>query len=180
MDFYISSLSKVAASCYQYEITHVISLLRGKDAFDEVVLPPRFDRATSWLRLDMDDVIDPNYQHAPKLEQIVHILDWTARLPKDSKILVHCQAGIGRSTAVALMLKTRELGVDRVDDAVKWLVDHRPIASPNPVITRYADQLLGANGELFKEAERVAMSKLLTLYGNDENIAMAMRNNQTI
>lgn len=179
MDIFISNLDRVAASCHQYGITHVISLLRG-NMFEEVIIPPHIDRGTCWLRLDMDDVISADYQHAPKLEQIVHILDWTARLPKDSKILVHCMAGIGRSTAVALMLKTRELGVDRVDDAVKWLVDHRPIASPNPVITRYADQLLGANGKLYQEAERVAMSKLLSLYGNDENIAMAMRNNQTL
>lgn len=178
MDIFISNVDNVAASCYRYEITHVISLLRG-DMFNEVVLPPRFDRVNNWLRLDMDDVIDPEYQHAPKVEQIIHILDWTARLPKDSNVLVHCIAGIGRSPAVALMLKTRELGVDRVDDAVKWLVEHRPIASPNPVITRYADQLLGADGKLYEEAERVAMSKLLLLYNDDENIAMSMRNNQT-
>lgn len=178
MDIFISNIDNVATSCYRYKITHVISLLRG-DMFNEVVLPPGFPKSTCWLRLDMDDVIDPNYQHAPKLEQIIHILDWTARLPKDSNVLVHCIAGIGRSPAVALMLKTRELGVDRVDDAVKWLVEHRPIASPNPVITKYADQLLGADGKLYAEAERVAMSKLMLLYNNDENIALGMRNNQT-
>ncbi len=178
MNFYISNIDRVAACCYQYNITHVISLLRS-DMFNEVILPPSFDREHNWLRLDMDDVIDPNYQHAPKLQQIIHILDWTARLPSDANVLVHCVAGIGRSTAVALMLKTRELGVERVDDAVKWLVDHRPIASPNPVITQYADQLLGANGKLYQEAEQVAMSKLLALYNNDKNIAMSMRNNQT-
>ena len=174
MDFFVSSLSKVTQSMYEHDITHVISLLRG-DEMEEVLLPPRFNR-TNWLRLDMDDVIDHNDKHAPKLNQIIYILDWTNKLPKDSNVLVHCHAGISRSTAVALMLKVRELGVDRIPDAVKWLVDHRPIACPNPVITDYADQLLGANGKLFDAAETVAKSKLLSLYGDSDYIVDTLRN----
>lgn len=175
MELFVSSLEKVAQSVYQYEATHVISLLLSND-FKEVVLPPMFDK-NNWLRLNMDDVIDADVAYAPQLQQIIHILDWANRLPDDAKVLIHCQAGISRSTAVALMLKVKILGVDRIDDAIAWLKDHRPMACPNPVIITYADQLLGAGGELYEKSESFAFTKLLGLYGNSPEIVKNLRNN---
>ena len=135
-------------------------------------MPSSFKRE-NWLFLEMDDVINEDAEAAPQKEQVQRLLEWSAKLPSNAHLVVHCFAGISRSTAAALAIKTQELGVDRVPDAINWLLDERPQACPNPVITKFADELLGANGELHSAAEEVANKKLLWLYGGN----LGTRNN---
>lgn len=166
MEIFISSVEKVPGMIHLHGITHVLSLLRGRER-NELFLPRVFNR-DNWLFLDMDDVINEDAEFAPTLDQVKRILEWGKSLPHDAKVLVHCRAGVSRSTAAALALMVQKLGVHRIDQAVEWLVDHRPVACPNPVISKHADRLLGAGGELYLKAERVANAKLLKLYGESD------------
>lgn len=143
--------------------THVITLLHSSER-STLVLPKSFDR-TNWLWLEMDDVISSTADSAPQTEQVERLLDWAKKLPDDAHLLVHCYAGISRSTAAALAIKVQEIGVDKVPEAIDWLLEIRPQACPNPVITSIADDLLNAKGELHAAAEEVANKKLLWLYG---------------
>ena len=143
--------------------THVISLLHSKER-NQLFMPKDFKRE-NWLFLEMDDVIHENADCAPKKAQVERLLDWTKRLPDDAHLVVHCYAGISRSTAAALAIKVQEIGVDKVNEAINWLLEIRPQACPNPVITKFADELLNAKGELHAAAEEVANAKLLWLYG---------------
>lgn len=151
--------------------THVISLLHSRER-NLLFLPKSFKRE-NWLFLDMDDVISETAEAAPKLEQVERLLEWAKKLPSDAHLVVHCHAGVSRSTAAALAIKVQELGVDRVPEAIDWLLEARPQACPNPVITKFADELLGAKGELHAAAEEVANNKLLSLYGGN----LTSRNN---
>ena len=162
MEIVITSAKDVHSTVTFQGITHVLSLLTI-DEKGMIKLPSFFDRANH-LFLDMDDVLDANVYGAPRLEQVSRILDWASKLPTDAKLLVHCFAGVSRSTAAALAIKVQNDGLNKLTDAIDWLVKHRPIACPNPVITKYADDLLGANGELFKHAEAVAKSRLINSY----------------
>lgn len=164
MEIYISNLHDVPNMIHMHDITHVLTLLRGKEA-NQLVLPSTFNRK-NWLFLDMDDVINQQAEMAPTIEQVQEILNWSKNLPTSSKLLVHCYAGVSRSTAAALSIKVQQLGINRIQDAINWLVDHRPIACPNPLITKYADNLLNANGKLHSAAEKVAGAKLFKIYGN--------------
>jgi len=175
MDIFISNVDKVPGMIHQHGITHVLTLLRGKE-LNELLLPRSFDRA-NWLYLDMDDVISDDYQSAPSIEQVDQILKWAASLPDDARLLVHCYAGVSRSTAAALAIKVMKQGIDMIPECIDWLVDHRPIACPNPLITKYADSLLGAGGNLHLAAEKVASAKLLNLYGGSIDIVDKIRNN---
>lgn len=175
MELFVCGIEKVPGMIHRHGISHVLSLLRGRERND-LVLPPDFDR-NNWLFLDMDDVINQDADFAPQREQVKQILDWGRSLPRDARVLVHCRAGVSRSTSAALALMVQDIGVHRIDHAIEWLVDHRPIACPNPVISKYADQLLGAGGELFIRAEKVANAKLLNLYGGSAEIVANIRNN---
>lgn len=174
MELFICGVEKVPNMVHAHGITHILSLLRGRERND-LLLPAQFNR-DNWLLLDMDDLIDENADFAPTLDQVKQFLRWGRELPASARVLVHCRAGVSRSTSAALALKVQEIGVHRIDQAIEWLVDHRPIACPNPVISRYADQLLGAGGELFLKAERVANAKLLNLYGGSQQIVDKIRN----
>lgn len=151
--------------------THVVSLLHSKER-NQLFLPRDFNKA-NWLFLEMDDVIHETADAAPKKEQVERLLEWVKTLPKDAHLVIHCYAGISRSTAAALAVKVQELGVSRVSEAIDWLLDHRPQACPNPVITKFADELLDAKGELHGAAEEVANKRLLWLYGGN----LTSRNN---
>lgn len=145
--------------------THVVTMLRRPE-LRELKMPRAFNK-DNWLFLDMDDVINETADEAPQKEQVVQLLDWVKKLPTDAHLVIHCYAGVSRSTAAALAVKVQELGVNRIKDAIAWLVENRPVACPNPVITKFADELLGANGELHAAAEEVANNKLLSLYGGN-------------
>jgi predicted protein tyrosine phosphatase len=145
--------------------THVISLLHSRER-NLLFLPGSFKRE-NWLFLDMDDVIHETADAAPKKEQVEHLLQWVNKLPADAHLVIHCYAGISRSTAAALAVKVQELGVSQVKEAIDWLLEIRPQACPNPVITKFADELLNAKGELHAAAEEVANNKLLSLYGGN-------------
>lgn len=175
MDIFVSNVGKVPSMIHHHGITHVLTLLRGRE-INELVLPKRFDRS-NWLHIDMDDVIHADAMFAPSMEQVDKLIKWGLAIPEGGKLLVHCYAGVSRSTAAALSIKVAREGVDRIPECVSWLVEHRPIACPNPLITKHADALLEADGRLHRTAEEVASAKLLKLYGGNLELVNRIRNN---
>ena len=167
MEIIITDITKVAYNIRYNNITHVLTLLRGRE-INQLIMPKDFSKE-NWLWLDMDDVVNEQTEFAPTEEQVKSILDWGSKLPIDSKLLVHCYAGISRSTAAALALKVQHIGNDKISDAITWLLDQRPVACPNPIITKYADELLNCQGKLHEAAEVVASNKLIKFHGNLNN-----------
>ncbi len=82
---------------------------------------------------------------APKPDHMVRINDWVEALPDESRLLIHCIAGVGRSPAVALGLLAKNHSPDA---AMQILLDIRPEAVPNILIVTYWDELLQLNGKL--------------------------------
>ena len=164
MNITVTNVDKVPGFIHR-GATHVVSLLHSRER-NLLFLPSSFKRE-NWLFLDMDDVIHETADAAPKKEQVECLLQWVNKLPADAHLVIHCYAGISRSTAAALAVKVQELGVSQVKEAIDWLLEIRPQACPNPVITKFADELLNAKGELHAAAEEVANNKLLSLYGGN-------------
>lgn len=70
-----------------------------------------------------------------------------------SRMLVHCQAGISRSPAVALgILVSQGLPLDL---AWRWVRRARPSAWPNVRVVEHFDALLECRGELASLANRI-------------------------
>jgi predicted protein tyrosine phosphatase len=63
-------------------------------------------------------------------------------------LLVHCHAGISRSTAAAFAVITQAIGIESATEALQFVLDHRPEAYPNLLIVQHADRLLKADGRL--------------------------------
>lgn len=160
MQIFVSDIHQVHEIADREKITHAISALSNWEL--EAVGFRKLDDSIDWRIFEMDDVLEHTDPDAPTKEQVSEILAWTKDL-KDARILVHCFAGVSRSTAIALVIKVQELGIDKIDEAIEWLRSVRPQACPNPVITRFADDLLGADGALFDASEKLATEKLLLL-----------------
>ena len=100
------------------------------------------------LYVPMDDTADPRWGDAPTVDNIKTIVDWaTPRVFDDNKILVHCYAGMSRSTATALGLCV--LGGMDEDDAWAHVYEERPDLNrdfiPNPLILSHFDKVLGSH-----------------------------------
>jgi predicted protein tyrosine phosphatase len=95
---------------------------------------------------DCERDLPQNGYTAPTREQIAKILDFTKDLTDDDIVLVHCHAGISRSTAMALGILVQH-GMDPIK-ALSHLEDIRPILYPNQLIVSYIDEILGLEGRL--------------------------------
>ena len=82
----------------------------------------------------------------PKLEHIEKAL-FFAR-DSDGPLLVHCRAGVSRSTAVALAIAADRLGAGNERLACEWLRRTYPQAQPNKLVVFLADQLLKLSHQL--------------------------------
>lgn len=71
-----------------------------------------------------------------------------AREHSDGSVLVHCKAGVARSTALALGILADRLGEGREGEAVNHLLKIRDCAVPNLVVLDLVDTFLERGGKL--------------------------------
>ena len=146
-----------------HSATHWISLLDHDDRHPSM---PRLDHVKRLL-LNCDDQMQATDPHAPTRDQVQQILDFTRNLT-DATIVVNCFAGVSRSTAAALAILVQHHG--SIDHAVDLLRLIRPQAMPNPVISQFADDIMGLDGKLFAAAEKMAKSRVLDIINGDDDI----------
>jgi len=94
-------------------------------------------------------------EHNDQFFGVNQILNWlkNKRVTSDHKLLVHCHAGISRSSAISWLILTTQ-GVEP-KEAFQTLFKARPLIWPNMNIMMIGDQLLGKEGELIKLAREV-------------------------
>jgi len=151
----ISRKSDVYRVANEDKISHILSALDPGDH----IKAPTFIK--DHLLLNFDDIEDTDSKYSPKPEHVAEILEWTHALKDSDRLLIHCWAGISRSTALALAVWIQKHGKD-YDAAAKWLKETRPIACPNRLIAGYADEILGCDGELHRIADEVGSYRLLS------------------
>lgn len=101
------------------------------------------------------DVVIPGDPFAPSREQIRELIDWLSpRCQRGStaQFLIHCDAGLGRSTAVGYIAWSLFFGPgleDQAFEAMKHCCLKFQLV-PNSVIIDHADEILGRAGALQK------------------------------
>lgn len=160
MQFFVCSRSKVSKKTSQLKASHILSLC---DPGKRPWLHPNTSLANCKL-LVFEDETDPNYDRSPKKEHVEDILNWGKNLPDDAVVLVHCEAGISRSTAAALALLVQYHGKENISKCVDLLIAVRPEALPNELILKYADELLSCDGKLVAAGEKIITSKVFSRF----------------
>lgn len=91
----------------------------------------------------------------PGEDQVRRVLDFGEGLERErvDHLLVHCFAGVSRSTASTVMLMAQR-HPGREDDCFAALHDIRPKAWPNSVMIGLGDRLLGREGRLVEAMRR--------------------------
>jgi predicted protein tyrosine phosphatase len=133
-------------------VTHVLSILDpgwpDPEAFGAFEAHRR-------LELRFHDVIDsqPGWI-APQRQDVEHLLAFGRDVPRArrSHLLIHCHAGVSRSTAAAMLILAQTRPDRPADAALTEVVRQRPRAWPNLRILELGDELLGRNGEIVAAA----------------------------
>lgn len=114
--------------------------------------PPELrDFAGDLLTLRFDDVItDAGPSVAPARVDIERLLAFDAGHAQGDRLVVHCTAGISRSTAAfAIVCAGRRAATEA--EIFRELRAIRPRAWPNSLMIALADEILGAQGRLIRE-----------------------------
>jgi predicted protein tyrosine phosphatase len=140
----VCPLSQVEAVRATHQPSHLLSLLSPdgeKPVWTDV--PPDRTRL-----LQFHDIAEPRPDHTPPSTAMVRDLlafgrSWDGAQP----MLIHCWAGISRSTAAAYILACdRQPGEENA--LAQALRAASPTATPNPLMIKLADGLLGRDGRM--------------------------------
>ena len=134
-------------------VTHVVSLWDGFEAENpepRMRLDAIFPGAQVHFGFFNDVFSEFAGSYGPRRSAVREILDFTTSLGAGDYLLIHCAAGISRSTAIAFATLCHRAGPGFESDCFLALRRIRPSASPNPLIVEFADDLLGRNGAMIE------------------------------
>lgn len=136
----------------QSGVTHILSI-ENPDRLKET--PFWFKGVHKQIRFNDTDFEDGPDVVAPDADQIREILEFGREVASLSTgepraILIHCQAGVSRSPAAAYAIIAQYLGAGHARDALEEIRKLRPVAIPNRLVVKLADEILEFRGELLE------------------------------
>jgi predicted protein tyrosine phosphatase len=104
---------------------------------------------THHLRLTFHDahVAQPGVV-LPGRSHLVQLLTFIERCAPDDRLLIHCRAGIGRSTATAFVVACQQFPAVAELDIARALRQVAPLARPNETLVRIADDVMARGGRM--------------------------------
>jgi predicted protein tyrosine phosphatase len=158
----ICGIAELAGHC-RNQVSHVLSILDP-----DWPVPEAFGDFGEHARLELrfHDVIETDHPEAiaPQEAHILELLTFGRELRREPRanahLLVHCHAGISRSTASMALLLAQALPAvsgERIFDAILCI---RPQAWPNLRILEIGDQQLGRGGGLVMAASGLYRTRL--------------------
>jgi predicted protein tyrosine phosphatase len=149
---HVCSLARMHDTVRETGARHVVTLIKDVS----LVHRPASVTAENHLLLDMDDINDPIDGYvAPAEEHVGDLLRFVRSWDRAAPLVVHCYAGISRSTAGAFVTVCA-LNPQRDEATIaRALRDASPTATPNLRIVRIADRMLGRDGRMVTAIERI-------------------------
>jgi len=154
---FVAPLSLVEATVADARVSHLVTLINGETLIDT---PPSIGQDRH-LRLAMNDICEPQpglvvpcETHVAELIQFA--LEWDRQAP----LLIHCWAGISRSTAAAF-ISLCALNPETEEHALaRALRRASPTAYPNRRLVALADQVLSRQGRMTSAVEHIGRGQL--------------------
>ena len=116
--------------------------------------PSGFCQVPLRLRLEFHDLEKSNNDLnsvLPTYEDIAKVIDFINSIANwNGAMLIHCHAGISRSTAIALIVWAYLLGSGGEEQALAYVLTARPQARPNRLIVKLGDELLNRRSKLIQ------------------------------
>jgi predicted protein tyrosine phosphatase len=142
---HVCSLARLHDTVRETRARHVVTLIKDIS----LVHRPAGITPENHLLLDMDDINDPIEGYvAPAEGHVGDLLRFVRAWDRANPLVVHCYAGISRSTAGAFVTACA-LNPGRNEATIARAIrDASPTAMPNMRIVSLADQMLARDGRM--------------------------------
>jgi predicted protein tyrosine phosphatase len=149
---HVSSLARLHETVASVRASHVVTLINANTIVER---PPGIP-AERHLFLGMSDIVAEMDGHiVPAEAHVTRFLDFVQGWDRKAPIVIHCWAGISRSTAGAFIAACA-LGPQRgEEDIAQALRAASPSATPNARLVAIADGLLQRQGRMVAAIERI-------------------------
>jgi predicted protein tyrosine phosphatase len=152
----VCPLSKIDDVIRLEQASHLLTLL-GPDYMIEAHGAIAADRH---LRLKMHDIPErlPG-QVAPQRTHAAEVLAFADRWDRSSPMVIHCWAGISRSTA-AMWMTMCKLNPDADElEILRAMRERAPHIAPNRLLVAFADDLLGRQGRMVDALDTIGPAR---------------------
>jgi predicted protein tyrosine phosphatase len=149
---HVCSLAALPETVRLTGASHVLTVMANV----EQVQRPQSVLAANHLKVSMDDITEQQDGFvAPSEHHVETVLNFIRGWDRQAPLVVHCYAGISRSTASAFaavcMLNPHR---DEIEIA-RQIRAASPIASPNRLIVSLADKALGRDGRMLRALDEM-------------------------
>ena len=145
MTLLVCPLSQVETARALHRPSHLVSLLAPAGA----AVWPASDADGEHLRLAFHDIAERREGYtAPDAALVARLLDFASGWDAARPMLVHCWAGVSRSTAAAFVIACQRSPERSERDIAQALRAAAPYATPNPLVVSLADAALGRAGRM--------------------------------
>ncbi len=149
---FVCSLSAVEATIAQNQPSHLISLL-GEES---MIATPVAIQSDNHLKLSMNDISAPQHGYVtPGKAHVERLIGFIEDWPQTAPLLIHCWAGISRSTAAAFIALCMNNPDQEENTLAQILRQASPSATPNRLIVHLADNMLSRQGRMVKAIEAI-------------------------
>jgi len=154
----VTPLSAVEDAIRRYRPSHMMTLLSP----EHMIETPAGVEAAQHLRLGVNDVTEVEAADVPPSEQhVAQLIDFARGWPAGAPLLVHCWAGVSRSTAAAYIVLCDRLGPGAEAQIAQALRFRAPHAYPNSLMVRLADRALGRDGRMVDAINRIGRGAIV-------------------
>ena len=149
---HVCSLARLHDTVRETGARHVVTLIKDIS----LVHRPASITPENHLLLDMDDITDHIDGYvAPHEEHVGELLRFVRAWDRGAPMVVHCYAGISRSTASAFAAACM-LNPQRDERVIaRQIRQASPIAAPNRLIVTLADKALGREGRMVRALDEM-------------------------
>jgi predicted protein tyrosine phosphatase len=152
---HVCSLSRLYATVDETGARHIVTLLRLVDR----VQRPKHIAPENHLVLAVDDITAPMDGYmAPAHEHVRRLIYFVTAWDRKAPMVVHCFAGISRSTAGAYVAACA-LNPKRDEMQIAWDIRRASrTAQPNARIVSIADRLLKRDGRMVRAIDAIGVA----------------------
>lgn len=148
MRLIVSPLPQVERLLAEHRPSHLVTLASpGAEAAFEA--EHRLDLRFNDIAAPREGLVAPSLEHVEALIEFAQ--GWNGARP----LLIHCWAGVSRSTAAAYVVACARTAPGREGEWAARLRDAAPTATPNPLIVAHADRLLDRGGAMVRAVEAI-------------------------
>ncbi|MGU3664273.1 tyrosine phosphatase family protein [Methylobacterium sp. A49B] len=149
---HVCPLSRLSETVAATGASHVLTLINVGTPLER----PAVIDAANHAVIGVSDIATARDGHVlPAEEHVARVLDFVRGWPREKPLVVHCYAGISRSTAAAYIAACA-LAPERDEDAIAdTLRAASPSATPNPLFVAIADRMLGREGRMVAAIARI-------------------------